>query len=450
MAEMWSRWTAMVRREYITRVRRRVFIVATIAGPLLMVGFVAGLVMLTQSTEEEVRVWVADESGVVTVPKRGGGWMPSCPSCFPERKLLSYDFGRTFLTEDELKEAGYSCMISLDDAVVQSEKVQLLHLAPPSMRARRWMEQDLSEAVERLKVRDMATLDYEAYLALKTDIRVVGLDYATGEVQDDGKAVIGFLFSLLMFMFVMIYGMHVMRGVIEEKANRIVEVILSTVRPMHLLSAKIVGIGAVGLTQMLAWSMLGWLFTLLFGWGLEQSEWLGSWASNNGLAEQSVDLETVLAHQEGLAFLLDIHWPTMVGCGLVYFLLGFALYAAFFAAIGSMVEQESDAQYLLLPVMLPLIFSYMLAAQAIEAPESTLAVVSSFVPFSAPISMMVRLPIGVPWWQVGLSVSLLLATTLLVLALAGRVYRVAILMYGKKLGLLEMVRWMFRSNSSAL
>jgi ABC-2 type transport system permease protein len=312
------------------------------------------------------------------------------------------------------------------------------------------MEQDLSEAVERLKVRDMATLDYEAYLALKTDIRVVGLDYATGEIQDDGKAVIGFLFSLLMFMFVMIYGMHVMRGVIEEKANRIVEVILSTVRPMHLLSAKIVGIGAVGLTQMLAWSMLGWLFTLLFGWGLEQSEWLGSWASNNGLAEQSVDLETVLAHQEGLAFLLDIHWPTMVGCGLVYFLLGFALYAAFFAAIGSMVEQESDAQYLLLPVMLPLIFSYMLAAQAIEAPESTLAVVSSFVPFSAPISMMVRLPIGVPWWQVGLSVSLLFATTLLVLALAGRVYRVAILMYGKKLGLLEMVRWMFRSNSSAL
>ena len=449
MGEAWNRWVAMVRREYVTRVRRRVFLVSTVLGPLLMVGFVAGMVMLTQSTEEPVRVWVADESGVLTVKHPEGGWMPSCPSCFPSRDLLSYEFGRTFLSEEALKEAGFSCMISLDDGVVQSEKVQLLQLAVPSMRIKRWMEGDLSEAIERLKVRDMPSLDYDAYLGLKTEVRLVGLDYATGEVQSDGKAVVGFIFSLLMFMFVMIYGMHVMRGVIEEKANRIVEVILSTVKPMHLLSAKIVGIGAVGLTQMVAWSLLGWLFMGLFGWGVEQSDWIGTWAMTQGLSDQAVDFQTVLAQQEELAFLLDIHWPTMVLFGLVYFALGYALYGALFACIGSMVEAESDAQYLMLPVMLPLIFSYSMAAQAIDAPESTVAVVSSLVPFSAPVSMMVRLPMGVPWWHVAVSLGLLVLTTLAILALAGRVYRVAILMYGKRLGLMDVLKWMVQPNGSS-
>jgi len=167
------------------------------------------------------------------------------------------------------------------------------------------------------------------------------------------------------------------------------------------------------------------------------------------LSDQAVDFQTVLAQQEELAFLLDIHWPTMVLFGLVYFALGYALYGALFACIGSMVEAESDAQYLMLPVMLPLIFSYSMAAQAIDAPESTVAVVSSLVPFSAPVSMMVRLPMGVPWWHVAVSLGLLVLTTLAILALAGRVYRVAILMYGKRLGLMDVLKWMVQPNGSS-
>ena len=164
----------------------------------------------------------------------------------------------------------------------------------------------------------------------------------------------------------------------------------------------------------------------------------------------TADFATVLAAQDELAFLLDIQWGVMLGCGAVYFVLGYAMYGAFFATIGAMVEQESDAQYLLLPVMLPLMFSYFLASLSIESPESTLAIVSSFVPFSSPISMMVRLPMGVPWWHVALSMALLAVTAALLVGLAARVYRVAILMYGKRPSLKEILRWTLRPDQGAL
>jgi ABC-2 type transport system permease protein len=183
---------------------------------------------------------------------------------------------------------------------------------------------------------------------------------------------------------------------------------------------------------------------------IEQSAWMESWTATQGLAAGTADFQAVLAAEEELAFLLDINWGVMLGCGALYFVLGYAMYAAFFATIGAMVEQESDAQYLMLPVMMPLLFSYILASMSIDAPESTLAVVSSFIPFSSPVSMMVRLPMGVPWWHVVLSMSLLAATAIVLVALAARVYRVAILMYGKSPTLREVVRWMARPDSGAL
>jgi ABC-2 type transport system permease protein len=253
-----------------------------------------------------------------------------------------------------------------------------------------------------------------------------------------------------MLTFVMVYGMHVMRGVSEEKSNRIVEVVLSTVRPGQLLAGKIAGIGLVGLTQIVGWAVLSWVLLAVLGVAIEQSAWMESWTATQGLAAGTADFQAVLAAEEELAFLLDINWGVMLGCGALYFVLGYAMYAAFFATIGAMVEQESDAQYLMLPVMMPLLFSYILASMSIDAPESTLAVVSSFIPFSSPVSMMVRLPMGVPWWHVVLSMSLLAATAIVLVALAARVYRVAILMYGKSPTLREVVRWMARPDSGAL
>jgi ABC-2 type transport system permease protein len=443
-------WATVVRREFLTRVRRRAFLVATFLGPILMVGLVAGLVLLTQSTEEPTKVWVADHAGLLTAPAEDGQYIPTCPTCYPERDLLTYRFGRDVKSSEELEAEGYSCMVELDDGILQSEKAQLLHLAPPSGRAKRWMERDLSQALERVKVREQSDLDYEAYLGLKTDVTLVGLDMATGERKGAERGALGFMFSIFMLMFVLIYGMHVMRGVIEEKSNRIVEVVLSTVRPSTLLAGKIAGIGLVGLTQILAWAVLNWILFAALGLLVEQSEWMESWTATQGMTAGTADFATVLAAQDELAFLLDIRWGVMLGCGAVYFVLGYAMYGAFFATIGAMVEQESDAQYLLLPVMLPLMFSYFLASLSIEAPESTLAIVSSFVPFSSPISMMVRLPMGVPWWHVALSMALLAVTAALLVGLAARVYRVAILMYGKRPSFKEILRWTLRPDQGAL
>lgn len=440
----------IVRREFVTRVRRRAFLVATLLMPLLMVGFVAAVVLLTQSAEEEAKVWVVDHDGLLTVPTDVGPFVPRCPSCYPERSMLSYRFGREVKSKEELERDGFTCMLEFDEGVVQSEKMQLLQLTPPSGRSRRAMERDMGQALERLKVREQPELDYDVYLSLKTDVSIVVMDYETGEQQGDAKAMVGFFMGIFMCLFVLVYGMHIMRGVIEEKSNRIVEVVLSTVRPRQLLAGKIVGIGLVGMAQMLAWVLLSWVLFLLLGLGVEQSDWMESWAQTQGLSADAVDFQTVLSSQEDLAFLLDIQWPVMLGCGVLYFVLGFGLYGAFFATIGAMVEQESDAQYLMIPVMLPLTFSYILAIQSIDAPESWLSVVSSFIPFSAPISMMVRLPMGVPWWHVAVSLGLLAATTWCLVRLAGRVYRVAILMYGKKPGWREVWRWMVRPDAGAL
>ena len=443
-------WLTVVRREYLTRVRRRAFLVATLLGPVLWVGLVAGLVLLTQSTESPAKVWVVDHDGLLTAPVEGGQFVPTCPSCYPERTLLTYRFGREPKDAATLETEGFTCMVELDEGIVQSEKAQLLHLEPPTGRAKRWMQRDLSQALERLKVREQSNLNYDDYLALKTDVILVGLDLATGEQKGAGQGGLGFVFSIFMLTFVLVYGMHVMRGVIEEKSNRIVEVVLSTVRPGQLLAGKIAGIGLVGLTQIAAWAVLSWGLMSLLGMALEQSTWMESWAATQGLTAGTADFSSVLAAEEELAFLLDINWAVMLGCGAVYFVLGYALYAAFFATIGAMVEQESDAQYLMLPVMMPLFFSYVLASMTIDAPESTLAIVSSFVPFSSPVSMMVRLPMGVPWWNVALSMALLAGTAALLVALAARVYRVAILMYGKRPSFKEIVRWTVRPDSGAL
>ena len=282
-------WLTVVRREYVTRVRRRAFLVATLLGPVLWVGLVAGLVLLTQSTESPAKVWVVDHDGLLTAPAEGGQFVPTCPSCYPERTLLTYRFGREPKDAATLEAEGFTCMVELDEGIVQSEKAQLLHLEPPTGRAKRWMQRDLSQALERLKVREQSNLNYDDYLALKTDVVLVGLDMATGEQKGAGQGGLGFVFSIFMLTFVLVYGMHVMRGVIEEKSNRIVEVVLSTVRPGQLLAGKIAGIGLVGLTQIAAWAVLSWGLMAVLGMALEQSAWMESWAATQGLTAGTAD-----------------------------------------------------------------------------------------------------------------------------------------------------------------
>jgi len=348
---------------------------------------------------------------------------------------------------DATDQAGIdAAMIELDDGIMQSAKALLKYESAAPMKVQSAVKRDLGEAIERLRVKSESTLDYDTYKKLKVRIGLVTQNIVTEDRNSENKSLIGFVFSVFMFMFIMIYGMHVMRGVIEEKSNRIVEVVISVVKPEHLMGAKIVGIGLVGLTQIAVWSLLSWLLFLGFGFYAETSGLLLNLMGEQGSQVASTDFITFIQSNEKLGVLLQVNWGMMLGWCAFFYLAGFALYASLFAAIGAAVEQESDAQYLLMPAMIPLMFSYIVNIFIIESPDSTLATFCSFFPFTSPITMMVKLSVGVPWWHVALSAIILILTVLLMVKLAGKIYRTGILMYGKKPSLKEMARWLMYKN----
>ncbi len=439
-------WSIIVWREFKTRVRRKAFILSTLLGPVLMVGFIALIVLLSKSQESDSKILIIDSNEILSYNVEDKGQVPSCWECFPERDFLEYRFTTEAISEDEFLESDYTAMLEFDDGILQNSKALLQYETTPSLRVKSAIKRDLTEAVERLRVKTESDLDYETYKRLKVKIGLVTQDVVTQDRNAENKSVVGWVFSMFMFMFIMIYGMHVMRGVIEEKSNRIVEVVVSIVKPEALMGAKVAGIGLVGITQIIAWAFLSWGLFVLFGAYAESSGLLLEIMSESGSSVATTDLNTFMSSHEELGFLMQINWLAMLGWGIFFYIGGFALYGSLFAAVGASVEQESDAQYLLLPVMLPLLFSYLLNMQILESPETTLATVCSYVPFTSPITMMVRLSMGVHWWEVVLSAIILILTVIIMIKLAGRIYRTGIFMYGKKPSLLEMLKWLRYRN----
>jgi ABC-2 type transport system permease protein len=246
----------------------------------------------------------------------------------------------------------------------------------------------------------------------------------TGDNKTDLGANIGvgIACSILIYLCLFIYGAQVMRGVIEEKTSRIIEVIISSVKPFQLMLGKIIGVGLVGLTQFAAWIILSVISTKIVGHSL---------SSQGGL-------------MGALAVLQTIPFGTVLVCFLFYFLTGYLLYSALFAAVGSAVDSETETQQFMFPITMPLLFTYLLSVTILfRAPDSPLAVWLSMIPLTAPVAMMLRLPFGVPGWQLAISMSLMVITFLFATYVAARIYRVGILMYGKKASYKELVKWFF-------
>lgn len=432
-----SRIGTIIEREFMTRVRRRAFWAGTLLAPLLIFGLMAFGIWASENAATHVKVLVADEAGLISRWDEGlGVWLPTCPTCFPEREHLEYRFAQEPLADSTFLNSDFDAMVQFDDAVLQHAKAMLYYQRMPGMASQGAIARDLSTAIERFRVQEEAELDYATYKRLRTQVSLVGQDIETRDSGAFGRGVIGFVFSLFLFLQLLVYGTHVMRGVIEEKSNRIVEVIISTVKPSELLAGKIIGIGLVGLTQFLLFTILGYGTTTIGGFLLGKSGKL----SVEGSA-LTPDFETWLAASPDLSFLLDVNWGLMLGATVLFYAAGFALFASLFAAVGAMVEQESDAQYLMIPVMVPLLGAYMMAAFAMENPEGMLAIVGSWIPFTAPVMMLVRLPLGVAWWEILLSWLGVVATAWGMILLAGRIYRTGILMYGKRPSLREIWRW---------
>ena len=422
----------VARREFITRVRRRAFLLGTLLAPVILLALMGIGYLIATASEQQARVLVIDRAGLLThFDSTYAAWVPNCLECFPQTDAAVYRFAAETISDSAFLASDFDALVEFDGAILQHSKAMLYYDQVPPLTLSTRIAEHLSDAVERLKVKEEAALDYATYKRLKTDVRLVGQDIVTRDGDAAGRAVVGFFFSLSLFMLLIVYGMHVMRGVIEEKSNRIVEVIVRAVRPSELMAGKILGIGAVGFTQYLAYVVLGTLATTLGGPLLESSGLL-----------TPVDAATFLAGSEELAFLLDVNWPLMIGATAFFFVAGFALYASLFAAVGSLVDTESDAQYLMLPAFLPLMASYLLAVFAMQDPEGTVAYVASFVPFTAPVLMLIRIPVGVPLHEVLISGAGVVVTAWLCILGAGRIYRTGIFMYGKRPTLREAFRWL--------
>ncbi len=264
---------------------------------------------------------------------------------------------------------------------------------------------------------------------------------------------VGMFAGILIYFFIFLFGAQVMRGVIEEKVSRIVEVIVSSVKPFQLMMGKIIGVALVGLTQFMLWVVLTLALVTVFQTvmpdkmhkaqateAFNPAQRIPADASTAVIAEEEVESDGISKITEALG---SINYGIMIGAFLFYFLGGYLLYGAMFAAIGAAVDNETDTQQFMMPVTIPLILSIVMAQFVINNPEGPIAFWFSMIPFTSPIIMMVRIPFGVPYWELALSMVLLTLTFIAAVWLAGRVYRTGILMYGKKVSWGEMWKWLF-------
>ena len=461
---MRSMISLIINREYMTRIRKKSFIIMSILGPFIFAAYVLiPMYFATMEDKDEKKVVVLDESRLFTEYGPGG---TSC--VIPDREYLKFEVIEgvpleTFKTGFD--ESGYYAILFIPKNLMASESALIYSTRQVSLEVSEHIKRSMESEIEHLKLAANDIHDIERILAeVETALNLRSIKWTRdGETQETHTGVVmgvGYMGGLLIFFFIFFFGSQVMRGVIEEKVSRIIEVIISSVKPFQLMMGKIIGVGLTGLTQFIIWIVLSALlisglkaafFPELNRTPTEQV--LGSDLFTDGSNEDATAAAgTVLsgddmdAAMEIFASLKNINLGLMVGAFLFYFIFGYLLYAAMFAVVGSMVDNETDTQQLILPVILPLILGIYVMIGAINNPDGALPFWFSLIPFTSPVVMMVRIPFGVPWWQVAVSGSLLIATFMAMTWVAGKIYRTGILMYGKKISYREVWKWLRYSS----
>ncbi len=427
-------------REFITRVRKPSFLIMTLLGPVLVAGGIL-LTMYIASTESTTHhVLVIDPEGVIGTRLK-------------DTEDVKFLIDGQNWTDSAFKASPYTVRVNLLPNVLNVPQADLYYKTLPSEFAMSTIRNELEKAIELAKLRD-ANIDKEAYDRVRKPLDLKKFDIEEVNTQSfaQERALIGFFFGYFMFIFIFMYGVQVMRGVMEEKQNRIVEVLISSVKPFQLMMGKIIGIALVGLIQFVLWIIIT---TTMLGAGT------AAIASNKfdakQLAEQGVtaDVQAQLEKAQGgqgasfdqeelLGPLRQLNIPLILGVFLFYFIGGYLMYSSLLAAIGSAVDSETDTQQFMFPVTIPMVAAIIIAQMAVYNPESPAVFWSSIIPLTSPIVMMVRVAMGsAPAWQLLLSMVLLVATFIGTTWLAGRIYRTGILMYGKKVSWKEMGKWLF-------
>ena len=411
----------IIKREYLVRVRKKSFIVMTIVGPLLMVALMIFPAYLANQTQE-VRTIAIDEDGFeFTNQIEDTDFLHFSKIPNQEAVLLKNDFSKS----------NYYALLR-----IKENNFTLYSNQQISLSVSKAIENQLEQIIEHQKLKaagiDLDILS-EAESTVRITTKIITEDGNTTKSKAEASMGIGFICGILIYIFIFMYGTMVMRGVIEEKTSRIVEVIISSVKPFQLMMGKIIGVALVGLTQFLLWIFLTIAITsvaeLMFINAGSMSTELSSTQQSSLLIELSNLTGGINLVQIFISFIF-------------YFLAGYLMYSSLFAAVGSAVDAEADTQQFVLPITIPLILAFILIQPIMENPDGPLAFWMSIIPFTSPVIMMVRLPFGVANWELALSMGILILSFVLTTYLAGKIYRTGILMYGKKTSYKELWKWL--------
>ena len=421
----------------------------TILAPFLFAGLmiVPGL-MATMGDKEEKIIAVIDETNILD-------------GVLTNEEYLTFEYiNNTKIGDlkDNFKESVYYAILYIPSNILTVERVQLYSDRQTTLGVNAHISRDLNDFIEKLKLHN-EQVPMDILERISSNVKVETMQWTSdgGEKASSAGLAsgIGYGAGFLIYFFIFMYGAQVMRGVMEEKSNRIVEVIISSVKPFQLMMGKVVGVALVGLTQFVLWLVLTFVLitgaqALLIGESTSQTtQELAQSVMESGSDSpvQTMDVSEIELVFEDISSKIDnIPVGVLLGSFLFFFLGGYLLYASLFAAIGSAVDNETDTQQFMLPITIPLILGIFVMINAMQAPHAPLAFWFSMIPLTSPIVMMVRIPFGVPTWELMLSGALLVACFLGTIWLAAKIYRTGILMYGKKVNYAELWKWIRYKN----
>lgn len=436
----------IISREFNQRVRKRSFIITTIVTPLLMVGLMVAPVMIMQlKSDDHKHIVVVDDSGMIGNQLQSGDNVSFAVVDTPIEQLK----------QNKQNASGF--LVIGSDIVTNPKNIQLYTYESTTVDFENRISRQIRDIIESEKLKEYKIDSLPQIMEqVKTDVamQVFKIDETGAETQSSSVLAMGaaYVFGFMIYMFVLLYGVMVMQGVIEEKTSKVLEIMVSSVKPYELMMGKILGIASVAIVQFMIWMVL--IFVLgsaavqMFAGdaaalGATGGVDMGAMAAMSGMGGMGETMSNM--DPEAVAMLRNVtdlgFLGRLFGGFVLYFIGGYLLYAAMFAAIGSAVDDVADSQQLQLPVTIPLILAIVVMMTVMNDPHGSLAFWFSMIPLTSPIIMMARIPYGVPAWQIVTSLTLLYASFIAMVWVAGKIYRVGIFMYGKKTSWKELYKW---------
>jgi ABC-2 type transport system permease protein len=426
----------IIKREYLTKVRNKAFVLMTFLTPFVMIGLALFVGYLSSVNNDTVRnLYVLDESEFLSE-----SFKTNDQTIYTHLSDLDLETAKTLANQEGVNGLLHIPKVSLETV---SKSIRFYSEEAPSLSVISSLESKIETKLSELKLQNIG-VDLDLIKASKTTVEINQESFEgvkTSKVGSVMKLIFGGAAGYLLFMFIIIYGNMIMRSVIEEKTSRIIEVIISSVKPIQLMLGKIIGTSLAGITQVVIWIILG--FVLLFAtsviFGVELSQTPQQDLVHEALSNpESTDKIQMLINEFN-----SLPIENLILAFILFFIGGYLLYSSLYAAIGAAVDNETDTQQFMIPILMPLILAiYVGVFTVVEDPHGTISTVFSFIPFTSPVVMLMRIPFGVPIWQQVVSLLILIVTFIFTVWFAAKIYRVGILMYGKKPTYKELFKWL--------